>query len=213
MKRTTPISFRYYLAAILVPLLLVAPAGVIVSDKINAEIESTHREIVGLNQVQQLGDIIGDLQNTRGLGRIYAQDNDATIKPRLDQLERQIDQKLATFQQTFPQDSFATGDRLAQTLKSRNTELQTITSATQPNQRFEQDTASIRQVQELIQGTAVRSGLIHDNELVDHFLAELVVNGLADLVLRCKPNDTPRCRFRGTEAPPTHQVVFRSDRT
>ncbi|MBF0175056.1 MAG: EAL domain-containing protein [Magnetococcales bacterium] len=184
MKPNTPIRFHYYLAAILIPLLLAAPAGIIVLDKIGTGIDLIRQEITGLHQVQQLKRIVSDLQNLRGIGQILARGHNATLHDKMIELEQQLDLKLANFRFAFPEDPFSVLDDLARTIDKRKNRFATALPATLPSSpmhRFEEDTVSIHDLQNIIQQISVHSGLIPDDDPTTHFLAELLINGLSDL--------------------------------
>ncbi|MBF0131709.1 MAG: EAL domain-containing protein [Magnetococcales bacterium] len=182
MKQFAPLRFHYYLAAVIIPLLLVAPVGIIVSNKINAEITLTSHEISGLHQIQQLLDIVSNLQELRGLNQMVTQGSDPSIHARQINIQEQVDLELTRFDDNFPKDPFNIKDELTKAMAFREKSIpDPVMAASSPRQRFDQDTIPIRETQKIIKMVSVRSGLIHDSALITHFLAELVIDGLIDL--------------------------------
>ncbi len=180
-KRQVSISTWRYLAATVVPLLLLFFSIFGVVQYLNSEIRFTENELHGVAAIQTIHDGIIHLQKIRGFSEISARKENAD-RQKLESLQRQFIANISTPQWQIQSTKFRVENDAAKLLKDANTLFTTPLHAIPLKDRFQQYTQIIEGQRQIIQLIANRAYLILDREFESHYMMDLLVNQLPQLI-------------------------------
>ena len=181
MPNNTPLRLWHYLAAILMPALLLVPLLAIILTEISEDIVFTQKEIQGIQQIDHLNTLVHTLQTLRGLQQIALQNGDATGQTILQEHHQSLTDAFTQLKHTVQEDPFGILAPLRKIQEAIHTNASPQDATPSPQAAFETQTARINKLAEIRRRVAVRSNLILDPVMESYFLMKLVVTTLPDL--------------------------------
>ena len=180
-KHQLSISIWRYLAATVVPLVLLFSSVIGILHHLNADIRFTEDELHGVASIQTIHDGIIHLQKIRGLSEIIARREGAGIH-RLDSLQKQFIANFHAPQWHKQMMQFSVAEDFAKLQKDAETLFSTPLQAIPLKDRFQQYTQVIEGLDGIIQLIANRSNLILDQEFDSYYMMDLLVNQIPQLI-------------------------------
>jgi len=177
----TSISIWRYLAATVVPLMLLFFSVIGVVQYLNSEIRFTENELHGVAAILTTHDGIIHLQKIRGFSEIIARREDAGNQ-RLKSLQKPFLANISAPQWRKQSMQFKVAEEAAKLQKDAETLFSTPLQAIPLKDRFQQYTQIIEGQRRLIQLIANRSNLILDREFDSYYMMDLLVNQLPQLI-------------------------------
>lgn len=179
-NKDSSIHFGHYLAAIIIPVLLLAVSFYFLVGKFVNDIEFTQQEIIGLHQVRTLYNIEILVQKIRGLSQVKLQGN-TRVRPRIAALQQKLHSALEEMIESPGSSAFKIRSSLQQLL-DKLVRLENIPASThRTNKQFKEYTTLITKLKKIIKTVANRSNLILDPKLDSYYLMDILVNDLPEL--------------------------------
>lgn len=180
-KPQISISVWRYLAATVAPLVLLFFSVIEVIQYLNTEIKLTESELHGVAAILTTHDGIINLQKIRGFSEIIAHREDAD-RQKIESLQKQFRANISTPQWHKQSMLFRVAEDTAQLQNDAETLFATPLHAVPLKERFQQYTQIIDGLHRIIQLIANRSNLTVDREFDSHYMMDLLVNQLPQLI-------------------------------
>lgn len=176
-RNYSPVSFRRYLLATIVPIILILWGTFLTTDKFRSDIDFIDKEIEGLAIVENLYDDILILQKIRGRRQLRI-GGDNGQSENIDELTYKLISRLENKLSVMPHYSHDQIKEVVRYLKEVNDNLD---DTEQPLRQFDQYTVIIEKLIELINTVSDNSNLTLDHNMNTHYLGRVVVSYFTEI--------------------------------